>query len=158
MKFSPARWGGGGGGGINFFNPLYATVLHPYESMKGYDFAPCVSVHWFLLSQNFQPSGNPHFGRASTTGGNKPTLVITQRNEVFANKIYMFVVFCIRLCLHWKKKIDSNFSLACSLVNPYRKSIILCVREVVTHLHIVSYFINWVTTSWTHSTNASTLF
>ena len=29
---------------------------------------------------------------------------------------------------------------------------ILCVQEVVTHLYIVSYYIKWVTTSWTHST------
>ena len=29
---------------------------------------------------------------------------------------------------------------------------VLCVQEVVTHFYIVSYFIKWVTTSWTYGT------
>ena len=28
-------------------------------------------------------------------------------------------------------------------------SLILCVQEVITPIYIMSYYINWVTTSWT---------
>jgi len=33
--------------------------------------------------------------------------------------------------------------------------LILCVQEVVTPFYIVTYYIKWVTTSWTHSLSVS---
>ena len=47
--------------------------------------------------------------------------------------------------------VDVKPGLQTSFMPSHISIYIQCVQEVVTHLYTVSYYIKWVTTSWTDS-------